>query len=244
MFDLLKTKVRTRQAPVDRILAPVETIEPESSIDMIRFGWIFEITDIERLLQMKRGIMRLPKDEEAAVNARIRQLDPIYFERATREYYDQVSPVTRGILEEVLKRKQNRVINETINTMPRLRLKREDRFPFNAIRQPVAFPLTPEPLKKTRIVPGGAQVTTVTKAVAIRAIQPPETIQPGATVDGELLETTQVPPAPVEAGMPTFVDVALGLESPVLKYGLIALGVGLFAWSVMDTKKKPRRRSR
>ena len=243
MFDLFNGKIRTRRAAVDRIIAPIETVEPEPSVSSRIMDTIWGDTseigrEISMLEAQLRGIVRLPRAESDRIRARIKEL------KRQALFGTTISPVERGILEEVVKRKQNRVINETINTMPRLRLEREDRFPFNAIRQPVAFPLTPEPLKKTRIVPGGAQVTTVTKAVAIRAIQPPETIQPGATVDGELLETTQVPPAPVEAGMPTFVDVALGLESPVLKYGLIALGVGLFAWSVMDTKKKTRRRSR
>jgi hypothetical protein len=148
--------------------------------------------------------------------------------------------IERGLLAEVIRSRDDRIINSTVSTMPRLVYDDERRRPFSPVRQPIAFPVTPLPLPNTRIIPAGGHITTVTRAVNLETVQPPETISPGATVGGELLEATQV--APAQAGaIPSAIDVALESDNPIVKYGLIALVVGVFAWSLVDTKKKGRR---
>ena len=67
-------------------------------------------------------------------------------------------------------------------------------------------------------------------------VLPPDTLIP--------FEPTLTPAgADITNGIPTFIDVAQAQVNPVAKWGLIALGVGVFLWSVNDLKKKPKRRT-
>lgn len=114
----------------------------------------------------------------------------------------------------------------------------DDRFVSRA--RPVPLPL---------LVEDRSPVSTVAPSISVVPLPDPGELPsaPAAQPSDDLVpfEPT-LPPAgaDVTTGMPTFIDVAQAQASPVAKWGLIALGVGVFFWSLKGLKKPKRRQSR
>lgn len=129
-------------------------------------------------------------------------------------------------------------VNRTLNIAPRTTPADIIRTPFDAVRKPTFYEGIREPIDRLRVVPGGAEVATVTKTAGLVSAQPPETIAPGATVNGIPLEQTQIIPAEP----PTVFETAIAQTDDWKKYGLIALGAVVLLSSMFDKGPKKRRR--